>query len=35
MILLLCYFRESWTCPGMHDQTHQKLQNLTEASMDI
>ena len=34
-ILLLCYFGESWTCPGMPDQTQQTLQDLTKASMDI
>ena len=34
-ILLLCYFGEPWTCPGMPDQTQQILQDLTKASMDI
>ena len=35
VILLLCYFGEPWTCPGMPDQTQQILQDLTKASMDI
>ena len=34
-ILLLCYFGELWTCPGMPAQTQQILQDLTKASMDI
>ena len=34
-ILLLCYFGEPWTSPGMPDQTQQILQDLTKASMDI
>ena len=34
-ILLLCYFREPWTCSGMPDQTQQILQDLTKVSMDI
>ena len=34
-ILLLCYFGEPWTYPGMPDQTQQVLQNLTKASMHI
>ena len=34
-ILLLCYFGEPWTYPGMPDQTQQILQDLTKASMDI
>ena len=33
-ILLLCYFGEPWTCPGMADQIQQILQDLTKASMD-
>ena len=34
-ILLVCYFGEPWTCPGMPNQTQQILQGLTKASMDI
>ena len=34
-ILLLCYFGEACTCSGMPDQTHQILQDLTKASMDV
>ena len=34
-ILLLSYFGEHWTCPGMPDQSQQILQDLTKASMDI
>ena len=34
-ILLLYYFEEPWTCPGMPDQTQQILHDLTKASMDI
>ena len=34
-ILLLCYFGEPWTCPGMSDETQQILQDLTKASIDI
>ena len=34
-ILLLCYFGEPWTCPGMPDQTQQILQDLTKASVYI
>ena len=34
-ILLLCYFGEPWTCPGMPDQSQQILQDFTKASMDI
>ena len=33
-ILLLSYFGEHWTCPGMPDQGQQILQDLTKASMD-
>ena len=33
-ILLLCYFGEPWTCPGMADQIQQILQDLTKASVD-
>ena len=31
--MLLCYFGEPWTYPGMPDQTHQILQDLTKASI--
>ena len=38
-ILLLCYFGEPWTCPGMSAQTQQILnltaKDLTKVSMDI
>ena len=34
-ILLLCYFGEPWTRPGMPDQTQEILQDLTKTSMDI
>ena len=34
-MLLLCYFGEPWKCSGMPDQTQQRLQDLTKASMDI
>ena len=34
-ILAICYFGECWACPGMPDQTHQILHDLTKASMDI
>ena len=34
-ILLLCYFGEPWTCPGMPDQSQQILRDLTKASIDI
>ena len=34
-ILLLSYFGEPSTCPGMPDQNQQILQDLTKASMDI
>ena len=33
-IFAICYFGERWTCPGMSDQTHQILHDLTKASMD-
>ena len=34
-ILLLCYFGERWTCPGMPDQNQQILHDVTKTSMDI
>ena len=34
-IFAICYFGESWACPGIPDQTQQILHDLTEASMDI
>ena len=33
--MLLIYFGEPWTCPGMPDKTQQMLQDLTKAFMDI
>ena len=33
--ILLLYFGEPWTCPGMPDQTQQILQSLIKSFMDI